>query len=384
MSRHDFCRTHFAGGGGPLPCPWPGCPHGHDKDVYVDPRFLGAAGMPYKRQSFVAGDGSLRYFWIKDNHSYGLAVRQPVQTELFRISKPTQSNIYHYTSLAGFKGIIESQDFWLTESDFLNDSTEIEHGIDLARQVFTSFCEQNSSPIENILDGLTIQDKNLRPRINIACFSSARDNLSQWRAYSGDSVGVSLGFSQKDFLPQLGYPSECQLVPVLYAEEHKRALWDMFARFFTEAYTRDSARLISVEQRDGSVREFFPTSGYESSLKNMLYQLASSCKHSAFEDEREIRLFYTEHSDIVEKYGNAPAKTRFRPTSCFLAPYTTISDIQEVYGRAKADRSPRLALSEVIVGPHPRSDLAMASVKKFLQENGYEDIPVYPSAAPYR
>lgn len=384
MSKNDFCRTHFAGGGGMLPCPWPDCPHGHDEDVYLDHRFQGATEKVYKRQSFIAGNGSLRYFWISDNQPYGWVVRQPVQSELFRLSKPTPDTIYHYTSLDGFKGIIESQDFWLTESDFLNDSTEIEHGIDFARQVFQSFCEQNSSPIASILEGLTIKDKNPRPRINIACFSSERDNLSQWRAYSGISVGVSLGFSKRDLLPQLGYPSECQLVPVLYAEEHKLALWDMFARFFSDAYTKDSARQISVSQPDGSIRKFYPTSGYESSLKGLLYQLAASCKHSAFEDEREIRLFYTEHSDIVEKYGSGPAKVRFRPTSCFLAPYTTLSDIRNVYDLVPAECSPRLALSEVIVGPHPRSDLAIASVKKFLRENGYDDIPVYPSAAPYR
>jgi hypothetical protein len=384
MPRNDFCRTHFAGGGGMLPCPWPNCLHGHDEDIYVDNRFSEIARRVYKRENLIVGDGSLRYFWVADNDSYGWVMRQPVQSELFRLSKPNQSPIYHYTSLAGFKGIIESQDFWLTESDFLNDSSEIDHGIDLARQVFQSYCAKNSSPIAGILEGLTIKDRNPRPRINIACFSSARDNLSQWRAYSGDSVGVSLGFSQADFLPQLGYPSECQLVPVLYAEEQKRALWDMFARSFTEAYKKDSSRQISVTQPDGSVREFVPTSGYESSLQGMLYQLAASCKHSAFEDEREIRLFYTEHSDIVSKYGNGPARVRFRPTSCFLAPYTTLSDIREVYDYGRADRSPRLSLSEVVVGPHPRSDLAIASVKKFLQESGYGDIPVHPSSAPYR
>lgn len=246
MSRNDFCRTHFAGGGGGLPCPWPDCPHGHDKDVYLDHRFSGIAEKAYRRQSFAAYDGSPRYFWISDDQPYGWIVRQPVQSELFRLSKPNLSTIYHYTSLDGFKGIIESQDFWLTESDFLNDSTEIEHGIDLAGEVFKSFCEKNLSPIADFLEGLTIKDKNPRPRINIACFSSARDNLSQWRAYSGNSVGISLGFSQREFLPQLGYPRECQLVPVLYAEENKRALWDIFARFFTEAYTKDSARQISV------------------------------------------------------------------------------------------------------------------------------------------
>jgi hypothetical protein len=63
MPRNDFCRTHFAGGGGMLPCPWPGCPHGHDEDVYLDSRFVGVAKNAYKRESFVASDGSPRYFW---------------------------------------------------------------------------------------------------------------------------------------------------------------------------------------------------------------------------------------------------------------------------------------------------------------------------------
>ncbi|MBJ7309069.1 DUF2971 domain-containing protein [Rugamonas sp. CCM 8940] len=254
----------------------------------------------------------------------------------------------------------------------------------MARQVFRSFSHENQSPIADILEGLTIEDRNPRPRINIACFSSARDSLSQWRAYSGGAIGVSLGFAQKDFLPQLGYPSECQLVPVLYSEDHKRALWDMFARFFSEAYTKDSARKISVTQRDQSIREFYPISGYESSLNGILYQLAASCKHSAFEDEREIRLFYTEHSETVERFGKNPAKTRFRLTNCFLAPYTTLKDIQDVYDNASERRVPKLALSEVIIGPHPRSDLAIASIKKFLEANGYSNVPVHPSAAPYR
>lgn len=366
-----------------MPCPWPNCVHGHDKDVFV-PWSLAGVERVYKRESFVGSDGHPRFFWLSDDDAYGWVVRQPVRTELFRISKPTASPIFHYTSLEGFKGIIESHDFWLTESDFLNDSTEIEHGLDLAREVFKSFSEQNDGPISEILHGLSTEDKKLRPRTNIACFSSARDNLSQWRAYSGTGVGVSLGFTQRDFLYRLGFPRECQLVPVLYSDSDKRALWDTFARFFTEAFRKDSGRQISVEQMDGSVRQFYPVQDYASSLYSLLYELAASCKDSAFADEREIRLFYTEHSETFERFGLLRAPTRFRPANCFLAPYTTLGDIREADGRVPADFTPRLALCQVVVGPHPRSELAIASIKKFLQLHGYGDVPVNPSAAPYR
>lgn len=366
-----------------LPCPWPDCEHGLSKDTFVPYDFAGDK-MVYKRESFVASDGGSRYFWLAEDESYGWAIRQTVRNELFRLSKPQEAPIFHYTSLEGFKGIIESQDFWLTESSFLNDSTEIEHGIDLAHEVFKEFSDHKDGPIFEMLEGLGSKDRRLRPRTNIACFSSARDNLSQWRAYSGSGIGVSLGFAQTDFFYKLGFPRECQLVPVLYSDGDKRALWDTFARFFTEAYLKDSVRQISVKQFDNSIRQFFPVEGYASSLYSLLHELAASCKDSAFADEREIRLFYTEHPDVFESFSLRPAHTRFRPANCFLAPYTTLHDIREADGRLRNDFTPRLSLCEVVVGPHPRSDLAIASIKKFLVAHGYGDVPVNSSAAPYR
>jgi len=378
----EFCHIHFAGGP-TMPCPWPDCINGHDKDVYTSSFPIGRK-FSYKRESLIGNDGLPRFFWISDDDPYAWVIRQPVQGELFRISKPTAAPIFHYTSLEGFKGIIESQDFWLTESSFLNDSTEIHHGLELAREVFTEFAENNNGPISELLDGFSTLDKKLRPRTNIACFSSARDNLSQWRAYSGSGIGVSLGFTQQDFLYKTGFPRSCQLVPVLYSDSEKRSLWKTFAMLFNEAYRKDSVREISVEQRDGSVRTFFPNHDYVSSMYSLLYGLAASCKDSAFEDEREIRLFYSEDSEIIERFNLTRAVTRFRSGNCFLAPYTTLGDIRDADHRSSENFNPKLSLCEVVVGPHPRSELAIASIRKFLDLHGYSEVPVNPSAAPYR
>lgn len=386
MSKSKFCKTHFAGGSAPwmMPCPWPSCPHGHAKDTYCHKILPGHPGTNFRRESFTADDGTPRYFWLADKHPYGWAVRQTVSSELYRLARPIPDVIYHYTSLEGFTGIIESQDFWLTESSFLNDSTEIEHGIDLARDVFKFYSRDIPSPIENILMDLTTPGRELRPKINIGCFSSARDNLSQWRAYSKAAIGISIGFSYLDFLRGLGFPEGCQIVPVLYSDEEKKKLWELFAKFFSEAFAKDLVREISVTHPDGQVKHIYPVSGYDYSLNQMFYQLAASCKHSAFEDEREVRLFYTEHASIVERFANGPAKTRFRSAGSFLAPYTTLTDIRDAFGQKTDEPGPRLAITEVVVGPHPRSDLAIASIKRFMQEKGYGDVPVYPSAAPYR
>lgn len=381
MPSSEFCRLHFAGGAATLPCPWPDCIHGHDADVFLDSRFP-PLSKEYRRESFIAADGEPRFFWISRNEGYGWAVRSTVRSELLRLAQPSYGAMYHYTSLEGFQGIIESSDLWLTDSAFMNDASELEHGVDLSREVFESRAT-NGSPIADVLRGLTNIPVAARPRVNIACFSSARDHLSQWRAYSQNTVGIALGFATEKLMPALGYPSECTLVPVLYSDTHKRALLDCFARFFSEAYSRDAMRQISVRQRDGSSKEFYPTDGYNNSLSGLFFELVTSCKHSAFADEHEIRLVYTEHNDIIESFNLERAKKRFRRANGFLAPYTTVDDIRETNLDRTVERE-RFPLTEVIVGPHPRAELTALSIRQFLDTHGYSDVPVSQSAAPYR
>lgn len=380
MSSSEFCRDHFAGGVG-LPCPWPDCIHGHNADIFLDSRFP-SVSTEYRRESFIAADGKPRYFWISTNQSYGWAVRSTVRSELLRLAKPSFGPMYHYTSLEGFQGIVESSDLWLTDSAFMNDASEIEHGIDMSREVFESIAT-NGSPIADVLRGLTNIPVAKRPRLNIACFSSARDHLSQWRAYSQNTVGVALGFASEKFMPALGYPSECVLNPVLYSDALKRALLDCFARFFSEAYSRDAKRQISVRQRDGTSKEFFPTEGYSNSLNGLFFELVTFCKHPAFADEHEMRFAYTEHSEVIESFDLERAKKRFRRANGFLAPYTTVEDIRLTNPNQILKRQ-RYPLTEVMVGPHPRAELTALSIRQFLDAHGYSDVPVSQSAAPYR
>lgn len=380
MPNSDFCRTHFAGGYLTLPCPWPDCPHGHKGDVYSDKRF-GVEGREFRRESFIGVDGEPRFFWISLSASYGWAIRSVVRSELLRLARPSHGRIYHYTSLEGFRGIIESEDLWLTESAFMNDASEIEHGITLAREVFDPIAT-NGSPIADVLRGLTSGTVAERPRINIACFSSARDSLSQWRAYSGNAVGVALGFTPESLMQGLGYPPECTMTPVLYSDGQKHALLDCFAQFFSEAYRRDAQRKISVRQRDGSSKEFYPTGGYAESLRGLFFELVVCCKDSAFADEREIRMVFTEYNEILDSFELQRAARRFREADGFLAPYTTVADIRETDRHQQI--SPKFPLEEVVVGPHPKAELAALSIRQFLDARGFADVPVIRSAAPYR
>jgi len=51
------------------------------------------------------------------------------------ISKPIPSTLWHYTSYAGFQGIISSKKIWTTEYRFLNDREEFRHAKNLAQKL---------------------------------------------------------------------------------------------------------------------------------------------------------------------------------------------------------------------------------------------------------
>ena len=41
---------------------------------------------------------------------------------------PAPSVLYHYTSPAGLKGILETSSLWAADADFLNDAQELQFG----------------------------------------------------------------------------------------------------------------------------------------------------------------------------------------------------------------------------------------------------------------
>lgn len=111
----------------------------------------------------------------------------------------SDKKIYHYTSPAGFQGIITNRTLRFTNRSFLNDYTEGVYVLDLC--------------IEN-LDSLVPDDKSFREELSRICkkqkekmneeniyvyqcsFSLDRDNLSLWNYYTkGDSIrGYNLCF----------------------------------------------------------------------------------------------------------------------------------------------------------------------------------------------
>src|SRR5438128_2429934 len=98
--------------------------------------------------------------------------------------------LYHYTDGNGLKGILENGQVWFTDYRHLNDPSELTHGIDMARDVARLLGNGADGRVrlflENFADLFTHRNFDTTLEFFIASFSRARDDLGQWRAYSGD------------------------------------------------------------------------------------------------------------------------------------------------------------------------------------------------------
>jgi hypothetical protein len=133
--------------------------------------------------------------------------------------------VYHYTTAAGLKGIIENRCIWATNINFLNDISEYHHGVEIVREEIKEYevepeklLAANVEPTSltrwmaksivtgNIERQLAEIDYSLWT-FATSFFDSPKDSteaitpdpgdvLEQWRAYSRDSVAFSIGFNK--------------------------------------------------------------------------------------------------------------------------------------------------------------------------------------------
>jgi hypothetical protein len=106
--------------------------------------------------------------------------------------------VFHYTSLRGLHGIVHEKKIWATNVLYVNDSTEVQYAIDVARKEIGQ--RKNSTSfelrhLEAIRVGLTsLSESEFKSEIYISSFSLFGDQLSQWRGYCPDGNGFSIGF----------------------------------------------------------------------------------------------------------------------------------------------------------------------------------------------
>lgn len=267
--------------------------------------------------------------------------------------------LWHYTSFGAINNIVKGSgelSFWVSEINFLNDHQEYFHGFKIIKSVFDQFIiENNDTPLtlkhlsylepffhftETIGTNLSFaQDAG----VFVLSLTSQKDLLSQWRAYTPDGHGVSIGISP-DFKSELNTKSH--LFPVIYEDKFKYE----YAKHLLEEYLNKSMSFVDLNQ---------------SAVSSFISKAKVACtlmKDEGFKEESEWRY-------VV--YGQEHKNIQLRNSDYFLIPYV----------RLNVDSS---CIKKLIIGPNPYSELAQKSLELLLAKSNLSTVQVTKTPIPYR
>jgi len=126
-----------------------------------------------------------------------MSIEEKLITQYLDISpdKGFPKYLYHYTSIDGFMGIIDSKKIWASNIKYLNDKDEFIHTVKLLEERLKKIFKGRSTnkfrkALFELLKGSDISDD-----FDIYVFSLTEegDLLSQWRGYC-PNYGLSIGF----------------------------------------------------------------------------------------------------------------------------------------------------------------------------------------------
>lgn len=273
-------------------------------------------------------------------------------------------SIYHYTTIEGVKGILDSQALHLTHVRYMNDSEEIthafnhykqrvmEHEIDNLIKSLNLKAEEDSSrllksdEIHKVKDTIskTLDLALGNAYIFAASFCQTKNNLlSQWRGYSNGTIGYCIEFN------------EDKLIEASYKITGSK---DIFMVYDNCIYDEKETLSLLNEQ----VPEIAAWNEEYSSLPTV-FRICSLSKNGDFSEENEKRLVAVTH--------NNSTKIKFKTKNGILCPYIEL-------------QIPKDAIKAINIGPCSEPDLIKFSMKEFLRLNGYKGVTVTTSKTPLR
>lgn len=271
--------------------------------------------------------------------------------------------VYQYTGVAGLKGIIENKCLWASDVWYMNDAREalyglkaIEHALRVVEPSTSLGQDVRRAALERLAG---MRDESDLLHSYIACLSTKRDDLSQWRAY-GRPRGFSIGFDrqilERLFPPFLEFDRASYRV-ITYDEASQAS---MLAAIFHLVVDR-IPKVAPGADAAGIAWIFILESGL----------LTPAFKDKAFKDEGEVRLQILHNPE-----AGVWNKLEFRDGAMGLTPYVKISLQDPESGTISA-------LREIVVGPQANQTEAIRAAKLLVARHELE-VEVNPSDIPLR
>jgi hypothetical protein len=266
--------------------------------------------------------------------------------------------LVHYTDANAVHSILLNQKLWLTDLRFLNDTQELNHGID-------KLSNELAAPTHGLFSNYSYADDSIRyllesfkdeisfgideEPIFVFSLSRATDLLSQWRAYGSYAIEFD-----ENCLAQ----AAIKLFPCVYKNKNKLER--------AKDGVTDALHIISQDmaENDGCT-------GIKclDSLVSLI-ELAATFKHEGFEEEREVRILTREDKNI-----------KYRSNGTMLVPYIELPISLD-------------CIKAVHVGPMNNQELAYKAMSAFVYQvardwqnesaNIEYELGTFKSAIPFR
>jgi hypothetical protein len=269
--------------------------------------------------------------------------------------------IYHYTNDVGLRGILETGKLWLTDMFNLNDPSELSHGLSHLVNILNG--KAVGGPPESKSFSLAFQAY-LRQggyqkfaQYFVCSFSSAGDDLGQWRAYADNGRGYALGFDAGRLVTAFKQPGDRPIpnnatLPMTYddgkcTELHKQLVEGMF-------------HLIALPHGQALDQLLYAKLAMHTARIGLVF------KHEAYNNEKEFR--------FVEMHAPDMSEVQFRTRPYSLVKY------REFDWRSSA----QCALKRIVIGPAADHDKALQFATDCLRSFHGTTVELAQSKIPYR
>jgi hypothetical protein len=294
-------------------------------------------------------------------------------------SEQYSGTVYHYTSADGVAGMISNHEIWMSNTAFMNDTTELRTLQD-DRSILKD-SDFTNEYVRHAWNNMQ-QRRSFDTNYYMASFSRAKDLLEQWRAYGS----FCIGFDSKKLRLRKGV----SLYHCLYTAKDIRK-W-ILSREKKEEWWNNSLKKIE--------KKLFAFS--------LIYIAFMKYKNAHFKNEKEVRLITISnhnwsYDNSPEMYEHdLPIHVRRHPLYGFPVPYVkffieqdSTGDVKKVKVKEMEMKTRKLKeegtkgrkllpITEVIVGPVAYQKEAKAACEILLAEKGYKNVQVSVSNIPYR
>jgi Protein of unknown function (DUF2971) len=298
------------------------------------------------------------------------SLAQRLHSLFFRVASNDPSDmdpesLYHYTTAVGLNGIISEGRIRGTNYGYLNDSSELTYGSEVAHRVLSDrlVTEQNRlvrAFLKRVGDRLSTAGAAID--FYVTCFcqplneEAVNDRLGQWRGY-----GSSLGRFCISFDVEALYDQDKARIldhhagPVVYDQDRQKK---KIERAINEAISTLLGGRVSNREFREAIADI---------LVQKLLKEACFFKHYGFQEENEWRIVH---------FARDASSLHFQPAAGLLTPY--------VHMVAALGDPPALPITEITAGPTRIGALAKKSIELLLKRYSYSGVEVRGSTIPVR